>query len=94
MQPFAHGELSALRMQGTPANPLGFMQVPYTNMPPASASNQWNLLNYGTGHVRAAHTCVMTCNMRTPAAFPCSPLPSPFSRRGSKPHPSALAREM
>lgn len=27
IQPFAHGELSALRMQGTTANPLGYMQV-------------------------------------------------------------------
>ena len=27
VQPFVLGELSALRMQGTTANPLGFMQV-------------------------------------------------------------------
>lgn len=27
VQPFAQGELSALRMRGTAANPLGFMQV-------------------------------------------------------------------
>lgn len=27
VQPFVHGDMSALRMQGTSANPLGFMQV-------------------------------------------------------------------
>ena len=31
VQPFAHGEHSALRMQGTSSNPLGFMQVGHMN---------------------------------------------------------------
>lgn len=51
VQAFAQGELSALRTQGTTANPLGFMQVPYNNMPPSTASQYWNLVNYAWGHV-------------------------------------------